>query len=425
MWLSSTQLHSAALGSLPDYAFMKSVASFNGLDPVRMMGEYLKGTINPRQARQMGLLVQDGIRGMRDHAGEQFTGSGMVRIVGGAAEMVMRGTGLDAHTQAGRTAIGKEFLATLADVADKNWTDLPALNRNFLERYAINAKEWDLLRTKGMEGERLFLDPLPLTREAGASRSAGMKLLGAIDAESARGMNEGSLATRAMLLGTTKPGDFTGEFLRALQYKGFSASVMLKSGWRMVDNLFGEAGVMPRGRYVAALAIEATVLGALSLQLKNLASGKDLESMETVNFWAKAGAQGGAGGMLGDFVKTMWQTRGSEDIGRMVTPTAGLLVDTYALTTGNAAQWWDAKNTNFEREAVRYGKKYLLPRFWMTNLAVDRMGWDTLQRAADPEASRAFQRLQQQLQKNTGQHYFSPPGSDLGNMRAPELSRTP
>src|SRR6185369_15940142 len=97
--------------------------------------------------------------------------------------------------------------------------------------------------------------------EGGAPRTAAMKLLGAIDAESARGMNEGSLATRAMMLGKTQPGDFTGEFLRSLQYKGFSASVMLKSGWRMIDNLFGGAGVMPRGRYVAALAIEATVLG--------------------------------------------------------------------------------------------------------------------------------------------------------------------
>jgi hypothetical protein len=49
-------------------------------------------------------------------------------------------------------------------------------------------------------------------------------------------------------------------------------------------------GTMPRGQYLAALAVQATVLGALSYQLKNIAQGKDPEKMSTVDFWAKAAA---------------------------------------------------------------------------------------------------------------------------------------
>jgi hypothetical protein len=228
------------------------------------------------------------------------------------------------------------------------------------------------------------------------------------------------VATRAAWLGKNRPGTVSGELLRMIQYKGYITSLTMKSGMRALDAMFDNSGSMPVGRYVVGTAINLTVLGALSLQLKNIAMGKDPESMETANFWLKAMAQGGAGGMLGDFVKTMVQTRSQDDAGRMLNPTSALLVNTYALTTGNAAQWWEGDKTNFGREAVRYAKG-LTPRLWMTNLAVDRLFWDTLQRQVDPDASGSFDRLRQQQYKNTGQSYFAKPGAAAADWRVPNM----
>ncbi len=53
---------------------------------------------------------------------------------------------------------------------------------------------------------------------------------------------------------------------------------------------------MKRGR-------QATVLGAVALQLKNIAGGRNPE------LWAKAAAQGGAGGIIGDQIKAMFVTK--------------------------------------------------------------------------------------------------------------------
>lgn len=421
LWLTSVQLPNAMLGAAPDFAFAKSISTFNGLNTSRMISDYLRSGVDVRKARQQGLIVQADRGFLHDHAGEQFTLSGPAKYAGMAAEFVMKGTGLDGHTTRLRTMVGREFLATMADIADKGWADLPALNRRFLERYGIDGKDWELLRTHAMSGERLFMDPALMAREqTGRARDAAMKMLGAVDAESGIAINESSTATRAMWLGKTHPGDFGGELLRSFQYKGFATSVMLKSGWRMVDSMFDSSGMTPRGRYIAGLVIEATVLGAFSLQLKNIATGKDPESMDTVSFWGKAAAQGGAGGMLGDYVKTMWQTRSLSDTSRMLTPTAGLMADAYALTTGNLGQMYEGEKTNAGREAARFAKKYAMPRLWMTNLAVDRMVWDTLQRVADPDAAGSFQRQRQKLHKDTGQSYFSAPGSDFSDMRAPD-----
>lgn len=423
LWLTAVQLSNAMLGSAPDFAFVKSVSGFNGLNTFRMMGDYFsRSEVSVRKARQQGLIIQADRGYLHDHAGEQFTLTGPARIAGHAAEFVMKGTGLDSHTMRIRTMAGREFLATMADIAEHSWTDLPVLNRRFLERYGIDAKDWDLLRTHGMEGERLFMNPLLMAEMPGAPRTAAMKLLGAVDAESGIAVNEASVATRAMWLGTTRAGTWSGEALRSVQYKGFATSAMLKSGWRMVDSMFDTSGTSPRGRYIAALAIEATVLGAFSYQLKNLAVGKDLEAMDTAAFWAKAAAQGGAGGLLGDYVKTMVNTRTMDDVGRMISPTAGLVYDATMLTTGNAAQWWEGEKTNLGREATRFGKKYLFPRLWQTNLAVDRLGWDTLQRAADQDAPRAFHRLERKLYEQTGQHYFAPPGGGFEGVRVPEMA---
>jgi hypothetical protein len=441
-WLASTQLGGAVLGSMPDFAFLRATAAFNGLDSVKMMGNYfeqMKG--DTRQAMQLGLIVESGIRGLRDHFDEtlaenagklgkqmsvgdglEAASAGAARVAGRAAEFVMRGTGLEHHSTSGRNGLGMTFLAQLADDAGKTFDKLDPARRAFLERYGIAAKDWDILRTKAMEGDnKLFMDPARLAFEGtAAEREPALRLLGAIDAEAKYGIPEGGVATRALMVGMTQPGTWAGEARRAVQYKGFTLSVTMLHGWRALDQMFDKNGTMPRGQYLASLMISATVLGALSYQLKNIAQGKDPEKMTTVDFWAKAAAMGGAGGMFGDQVKTFLQTKGTDDAARLLSPTAGLALNVMSLTGGNIFQSTHDEKANFGREAVSFGKKYAMPRLWYTSLAVDRLGWDTLQRMADPGSAGAFYRTEQRARKENDVSFWWRPGQTEPS-RAPNL----
>jgi len=334
----------------------------------------------------------------------------------------MRGTGLEHHSTSGRTGLGMTFLAQLADDAGKAFTALDPARRGFLKRYGIDAKDWDVLRTRGMEGDnKLFMDPAWLAFNGkAAEREPALRLLGAIDAEAKFGIPEGSVATRALMLGTTQPGTWAGEARRAVQYKGFTLSVTMMHGWRAIDQMFDANGTMPRGQYLAALAVQATVLGALSYQLKNIAQGKDPEKMTTVDFWAKAAAMGGAGGMFGDQVKTFMQTKGTDDAARLLSPTAGLGLNVMALAGGNLNQAIHGEKANAGREAVSFGKKYAMPRLWYTSLAVDRLIWDSLQRMADPAAAGAFYRTEQRAKKENDVSFWWRPGQTEPS-RAPNL----
>jgi hypothetical protein len=444
-WLSSVQLGGAMLSSQSDYAFLRSTAAFNGLSSTRVMGRYLEalGTLSGaegrRSATRQGLMIETGLRGLRDHFDEtlnanigkpgsifsadgmEAASAGMSRIAGQAAEFVMRSTGLEHHSNAARVALGNEFLATFAEHAGKSFDALPERVGATLQRYGIDAADWDILRTKAMHDEGLFMDPAYLAHSGtAAEREPALRLLGAIDAETKYAVPEGGVTTRAMLLGETKPGSLVGEVLRSFQYKGFVGSVTLFNGWRAIDNIMGKQGYMPRGQYLVALAIEATVMGALSYQLKNIAAGRDPEAMDTPSFWLKAAAMGGAGGMLGDQIKTFLQTKSTADAARTMTPTAGLITDTAALFGGNLNQAISGEKTNIGREGANFLRKYALPRTFYTSLGVDRLGWDTLQRMWDPEAGGAFSRIEQRSRKDSGTQYWWRPGQSEP-MRPPNL----
>ncbi len=293
-----------------------------------------------------------------------------------------------------------------------------------MERYGITPADWDILRTKALDG-RGFLDPARLAGEGdGPQREAALKMIGAIAIEQRMAVPEGNAITRAYVMGQTRPGTVAGEFLRsAMQYKGFALSAGLMHGWRMVESLSDAQGQWFRGHYMAALVVQATVMGAVALQLKNIAAGRDPEPMfddKNPFFWAKAAAQGGAGGMIGDQIKTMFTTKSSADAARLLTPTGGLMIDAGGLLFGNVNQALSGEKVGAAKEAVRFANKYT-PDLWYTRLAMDRLVWDTLQKMADPDAASTFSRMQERARKEQGTGYYWRPGSS--EPRAPDLGR--
>lgn len=220
------------------------------------------------------------------------------------------------------------------------------------------------------------------------------------------------------MLGNTRPGTIPGEVLRSVaQYKGFPMASFMMQYFRGLESLADGEGQWFRGQYIASLIVGTTVLGAASLQLKNIANGKDPEPMGHGKFWANAFVQGGAGGIFADQLKALFAAQRMGDPARLLTPASGFLLDLTALTTGNIQDSIAGRDTNAGREAARFLEKYV-PGVWYTQLAMDRLVWNALQRMWDPDSASAFARLQERARKEQETQFWWRPGS-----REPDVGR--
>lgn len=439
-FLSSVQLGSAILSAPSDFGFTKATASWHGLDMSRIMSDYvsrLKPTSAADRAEAMrsGLILEVGLRGLHDASRDVVSDvvgragvlgktdavlNGASYIAGRAAEFVIRAQGLAHHTQILRDAIGSQVQEHFGSMAGKSWDSLPGVDKRTLRTYGLGKAEWEVLRTKAVN--QGFLDPATLAREGrGTERDAAVRMLGAIAGIQRVAVPEGNAVTRAWTVGASRPGTAEGELLRSFaQYKGFPMAAFLQHGFRALDSIADAEGQWFRGQYMAGLVVMTTVLGALSLQLKNIAQGKDPEPMDRGKFWFNAFAQGGAGGIIGDQIKTMFSAQKAEDPSRLLPPVAGFLLDVQGLTQGNIQDAISGRDSNASREAVRFARKYTLPgNLWYTRLAMDRLVWDTLTKMADPDASGTFSRIEQRARKEQETQFWWRPGAS--SPRAPDL----
>jgi hypothetical protein len=442
-FLSSVQLGSAVLSAPSDFGFTKATASWHGLDMSRIISDYvsrLKPTDAADRASAMrsGLILEVGLRGLHDASRDVVSDvvgragalgkvdavlNGASQIAGRAAEFVIRAQGLAHHTQILRDAIGSQVQEHFGQLAAKSWDGLSGVDKRTMRTYGLGEAEWEILRAKAVN--QGFLDPATLAREGqGAERDAAVRMLGAIAGIQRVAVPEGNAVTRAWTVGASRPGTAEGELLRSFaQYKGFPMAAFLQHGFRALDSLSDANGQWFRGQYMAGLVVMTTVLGGVSLQLKNIASGKDPEPMfgdRAAKFWGNAFAQGGAGGMIGDQIKALFSAQKSGDASRLLPPVFGFMLDLQGLTQGNLQDAIAGRDPNSGREAVRFANKYT-PDVWYTRLAMDRLIWDTLTKMADPDASGTFSRIEQRARKEQETQFWWRPGAT--SPRAPDLGR--
>lgn len=437
-FLTSAQLGGTLLGSVPDFAFTRSSASWYGLDMTRLMTSYLKGlkpsSLEDRaSAMRAGNINEVGMRGFINNYRDAFNDfspirasgnhwsallSGTARVTGHMAEAIIRGQGLAAHTQNLRNAWGSEVMDAFGRLAGKGWGELEGIQRRFFTEYGMGEKDWDLIRRNGMDGG--FMSPAKLARtDDGYQKELATKLLGAISTTAHIAVPEGNSVTRAFLMaGGARPGTWPGELTRSLgQYKGFIMSAMMSSWFRAMETLADGEGKWNRAQWVMGLVVGTTVMGALANQLKDIAAGKDPEPIygpHAARFWLRAFAQGGAGGILGNEMQSIVQAQRLDDASRAVTPMAGLGLDVAQLIAGPIHGQANLNASGTTREtyamgAARFARKYT-PMVWELRLILDRLGHDTLTRMVDPQAGQAFQRLQDRARKE-GTAYWWRPGS--------------
>jgi hypothetical protein len=345
-------------------------------------------------------------------------------LAGRVADFVLRASGMNAHTQAAKWAFGMEFLGHLADRAGKRLDQLePELRRAF-GRYGIDAADWDVIRKTGLweeDGAR-FIHPEQIARGDAGNTAPASRLLEMVQTETGFAVVEPGALERALLLGRTRPGTLSGEFLRAtMQYKTFPISMMTRHLMRGIDAYQGG----DVGRYMVATGVSLTVMGAAAMLLKAIANGRDPRDMTSPSFWGAAFFQGGGAGIFGDFLNSgLNRADRGFYMAAIGGPTAGLVDDLAKLTGANisGAVNEPQKDQHFGAELARFAQRYTPgTSLWYSRLALDRMMWDRLHEMADPaHAARRAQRIEDRAMREANQRFWWGPG-DRAPDRAPSI----
>jgi len=419
-WLISTQLGSAMLASFGDFGTKAIVKNYHKLDGFGGMGHYLDAISSDKDAKKLALssgFVWDSVfKSM--YVNERFMGAAQYgpKITRHLADGVMRASGLAQHTTGVKHAAMLETMAAFAKHKNDAFADLPF--REMFERAGITEREWDVLRASKAfspkEGVEL-LRPIDL---AGTKHDAVFQKMQGFLLDLRRQMViETSWESQVRLRGTSRPDTLPGAILHSFSmYKSYPITFFLTYGRLAMANPDAQSRMM----LLAGLAGSMTVFGALGVQLKEIAAGRDPRPMGDPAFWGKALMAGGALGLYGDFFFSGVNEMGRGPVELMAGPLGGFAKDVQTLAFGDAQKLIESDfdfaghDSTFAAKAAEFVRR-VTPgtNLWPSKLLVERQLWDRIQELADPDAYRK-QRLRAKKQEDTfGNEYFWAPGDRM------------
>ena len=209
------------------------------------------------------------------------------------------------------------------------WDSLPVEMKNYFSQHGITAGEWDAIRTAkksaDWEGRELLtvdsVEAIDANVFGGADKKAeAVRKYSALVSEVARlAASEPNAKVRGRMLSGTRPGSLSGETMRFFwQFKSVLQTILYEHYGRAFHGHHGERVsnyqafkrmfTDPRGGAsdLAALMATGTILGYLSITLKDLARLRQPEQPEEwqgmVGLMGRAMAQGGVGGIYADIL---------------------------------------------------------------------------------------------------------------------------
>jgi hypothetical protein len=426
---SSSKLGASAITASSDIGFGVATRHFNGLPVVSILGDYLK-QFNPakdgdrRTAASLGFIPETWtsmVAGQHRFLAEELTGEVSRRIADG----VLRASGLNIFTDAGRSTNGMVWLRHLTNQRDKTYGGLEPAFRSALNRYGIDAAGWDAIRATPLEtiGRRGWIRP-----ENVADKELGNRIAEMAHNEGDFAVPVPDLETRAYMNANAKKGTVLGEMLRSspLMFKTFTISTMIRHGGRMMD----QPGVGGKLGYFVKLLIPVTIMGAVALQLKEIAKGHDPQSMDprqNPGFWGHAMVTGGGAGIVGDlmgvFGDDQHQGAAQYGAGPLVSDVGTLGTTLLALGKNEAHRLgYNVKESPRAAWQLESLMRQNVPgqNLWYARLALDRLLADQLQSISDPEYHQSWNRMAQSARQR-GQGFWWAPGQ-LAPSRAPDIS---
>lgn len=477
--ISSTML-GGLFGAVPDFAMTSLTAKMNGISQIRAMGQSMKGIVS-KSDREMLDRVGLSIEGMQSAAhrfGIEELGHGAPALLN---EAVHKLSLLGAFDRGMRSGIGLSMMDLLGKLTrDKTLADLQGGDHEFLVgSKGVTEKHWAVWKAaevdKGADGKRTILSPdaiykipneklLPIVQGDIAARSevyakalerlnaaknkkedkiaAFQEKFGALEAEEieraksdavtkllattlseiqagARGAAGASIIDKVALgLDQAKAGTVNGEI-----YRMFLLMKQTPLGIAYT-HLFQRPAAMDTMKsawmYRAQFMAYSTLLGAVSIQLKAMATGEDPAKATEGKFWAKALMAGGGMGIYGDLLFGGGAHTTNGLAGLLGGPGAFAAEDAFRLYNEAGASLMENGQYKYGSKFLEFGRKYAAPltNIWYTKAAFNHLIYHNLQEMLDPGWAA---RMQAKMQKRHGTSYWWSPGGH-GPDRAPDLS---
>ena len=398
-WNVASMLGSAMISAMSDTHTGVLARKFYGLPDTRALSYYLRQFV-PRSKESRDLATRLG-------AGMHQAAQGMtstVRLFGEArgpawtqvmADSTLRVSGLSLWTEKGQEMFVTDLLGALGDVRDRPWDNLPAGMRAAMERNGIDKFDWTAIRQSEpiRTASGTYIDPQAVMDRKAGERLADMVLRG----RAAAVIDTSPTSRVAVNFGTT-PGTLGGEVIRnSFQFKGFAGALAIKQ-YRM------------------------TMFGALTIQLREIAKGRDPRPMDDWEFWSDALLQGGGLGIAGDLIGVFSNDR-IDSVGQFFGgPNVALVTDAVrgvkTALPGKEREDGTYREGNPGKAALRFAKRHLPgTNLWYARLAFERLIIDTLDEQVNPDVELDRARQQRTAEKNH-QGFWWAPGS-MAPERAP------
>lgn len=424
--VTSAKLGKAAISAWwGDMGNIKVIKAFNGLPHSSELMGYIRemkpsSAADRALAAELELGMQDaahGLIGLNRYFG-QSQAPATTKLI---ADRALRITGLNRVTRAGQAHFSKTFMWALGRESGKAFDAVPERLRGAMERYGIDAKDWDAMRAAPLvDGaswdSRKFMSPRKV-REI--NPAAAEKLTDLVLSERAAAVIESSARGRS-LLNFGNPGTFKGEASRSLlQFKSFTASMMMVQGERIMAD--ARLGPMYGAMYAARLFITMTVFGAAIVQTRQISKGEDPRPMDGWEFWADAMVAGGGIGIIGDVIGT-YKQGDMADLGDIASgPLVGAVSDVGKLVVGNGFKAARGKETKVGRDLVELLRKNTPgSSTWYAGIAFQRLIIDNLRSLADPDYRDAWRKMDRRAREQ-GTGFWWGPG-DVSPERAPDFA---
>lgn len=363
-----------------------------------------------------------------------------------AHQMFFRINGMNWWNNAQKVGLARMMSADLARYAGKSFSEIGDRTRFNLERYGITESDWNVMRSMDMRAVdgRDYITPSGIETVAdsvieaaalakiNATRKRPLKKATATMIQKYRDDLSTKISTyltdsadtaiptpgakeRAFMNQGTARGTIAGEALRAIgQLKGFPITMVMKgmSGQYQVSKQLG--GGTKSGIYgLAQMMVGTTMMGYLSLTLKDILKGKEpseafsIENGLNIEVLTKAFVQGGGAGIYGDFLFGEYNKYGQTLTQNLLGPTFGS-IDDIARIYGNVLEAVETGDTDpLVKNATRFAVSNTpgLNLFY-TKTALDYLFIYGLMEKTNPGYLR---RMERRMEKDMEQEFYFPP----------------
>ncbi|RLC08732.1 MAG: hypothetical protein DRI24_22895 [Deltaproteobacteria bacterium] len=409
--ITASKLGKAVLSAISDEGFTAVTAKYNNISPLGVAGKKLKMMAGDTDMQLFAVKLGLGAESWTNmvSAGNRYGDIYMGGKTGRMAELVMRGSGLEPMTDAGRKAFTLEMSEQLAASFGKSFDAVQAQFGRAFKSYGVNEADWDLFsgtKTLDFKGVR-YADML----QDGSEKFHQM-IMSEVDFAVPTPDARVRAITTGASLGAGGAGTISGQLIRSMMnLKSFPITLMTTHLPRVIH----QASLADRVSYAGAMMAATTILGAVAMQAKDLASGRELRDAGfddpemAAKFWAAAIVQGGGLGIMGDFFFADQNRFGGGATETLIGgPTFGMLDSTVKLTLGNAQELLSGDDTNFPVELSKFIEANS-PSIWQIQTLKNAI-FDQTELMLDPSIQKKMNQARRKRTKAYGQGYWWTPG---------------